>query len=141
MEDVSHSAKLKAEATYNAASDHFDSAPLAFWERYGRRTVERLSMPRAGHILDVCCGAGASALPAARIVGPDGKVVAVDLAQGLLKLAKYKALAADLRNVEFRRADMTALDYPDGHFDAVVCVFGIFSCQIWKSSLHALGDL
>lgn len=93
MEDALQAANRKAEATYNAASDHFDSAPLAFWDRYGRRTVERLSLPRAGHILDVCCGAGASALPAETIFGA------------------AKAAAAGLRNMEFRRADMTALDF------------------------------
>jgi predicted RNA methylase len=38
------------------------------------------------HVLDVCCGTGASALPAAQAVGPEGKVIAVDLAGELLKL-------------------------------------------------------
>ena len=33
-------AKLKAASTYNAAADHFDDAPLGFWERTGRRTIE-----------------------------------------------------------------------------------------------------
>jgi hypothetical protein len=36
----SEPSKLKAETTYNAAADHFDDGPLAFWDRYGRRTVE-----------------------------------------------------------------------------------------------------
>ena len=40
MHPVNDPAKLKAEATYNAAVDHFDDGPLAFWDRYGRRTVE-----------------------------------------------------------------------------------------------------
>src|SRR5229473_7264517 len=37
-------AKLKAATTYNAASDHFDDGPLAFWDRYGRGTIERLAL-------------------------------------------------------------------------------------------------
>ena len=40
MDPINDPAKLKAEATYNAAADHFDDGPLAFWDRYGRRTVE-----------------------------------------------------------------------------------------------------
>lgn len=59
-------------------------------------------------------------------MGPSGTVIAIDLAEDLLKLGRAKAKAAGLHRVEFLRSDMTALPYPDSHFDAVVCVFGIF---------------
>lgn len=126
MNDPLAAAKVKAEKAYNAAAESFDAEPLAFWARYGRRTVERLSLRRGAHVLDVCCGTGASALPAAQVVGPEGKVIAVDLADELLKLGQAKAQTAGLQCVEFRRGDMTCLGFPDHHFDAVVCVFGIF---------------
>ena len=126
MTDALQAAKLKAEKTYNTAADCFDARPLAFWERYGRSTIERLKLAHGAAVLDVCCGTGASALPAAQAVGPDGRVIAVDLAEELLKLGRAKAAAARLRSIEFRRGDMTALGFPDGFFDAVVCVFGIF---------------
>lgn len=126
MSDALEAAKLKAERTYNAAADTFDAEPLGFWRRYGRSTIERLKLRSGAHVLDVCCGSGASALPAAQAVGSTGTVIAVDLAEGLLTLGRAKAKAAGLRCVEFRRGDMTALAFPDGHFDAVVCVFGIF---------------
>jgi len=126
MSDALQTAKQKAEKTYNAAADYFDAEPLAFWERYGRRTIERLNLAGGAQVLDVCCGSGASALPAAQAVGPEGRVTAVDLAEELLKLGRAKAAAAGLDNVEFRRGDMTALGFPERHFDAVVCVFGIF---------------
>jgi SAM-dependent methyltransferase len=50
----------------------------------------------------------------------------VDLADRLLAMARAKAAAQKLQNVEFRKADMEALGYPDASFDAVVCVFAIF---------------
>jgi ubiquinone/menaquinone biosynthesis C-methylase UbiE len=126
MSDSLASIKLKAEKAYNAAAESFDAEPLAFWNRHGRRTIERMSLRRGAHVLDVCCGTGASALPAAQVVGPDGKVIAVDLAGELLKLGQAKAQAAGLQSLEFRRGDMTSLGFPDRHFDAVLCVFGIF---------------
>jgi len=126
MSNALEAAKVKAEKTYNAASDNFDAEPLAFWDRYGRRTIERMSLHPGARVLDVCCGAGASALPAAQAVGPEGTVIAVDLAEELLRLGRAKANAAGLRCVDFRQADMTSLGFPAAHFDAVVCVFGIF---------------
>jgi ubiquinone/menaquinone biosynthesis C-methylase UbiE len=126
MSDPLAAAKLKAETAYNAAADYFDAEPLGFWTRYGRRTIERLRLRRGAHVLDVCCGTGASALPAAQAVGPEGQVIAVDLAGELLALGQAKAQTAGLQCVEFRRGDMTDLGFPDRHFDAVVCVFGIF---------------
>ncbi len=126
MSDSLASVKLKAEKAYNAAAESFDAEPLAFWNRHGRRTIERMSLHRGAYVLDVCCGSGASAVPAAQAVGPDGKVIAVDLAGELLKLGQGKAQAAGLQSLEFRQGDMTSLGFPDCHFDAVLCVFGIF---------------
>jgi ubiquinone/menaquinone biosynthesis C-methylase UbiE len=126
LDDPLKQAKAKAAATYDAASDHFDDEPLSFWDRIGRRTVERLALPPDGNVLDVGCGTGASALPAAQAVGPNGLVIGVDLSARLLDRARDKAKALGRSNVEFLCADMTSLGYPDGHFDAVVSVFSIF---------------
>ena len=126
MDDPLRQAKAKAAATYDAAADHFDDEPLAFWERIGKRTVERLALATGAEVLDVGCGTGASALPAAEAVGSKGSVVGVDLSAHLLDRALAKAKAHGLPNLEFRLADMTSLGYPNDHFDAVVSVFSIF---------------
>jgi ubiquinone/menaquinone biosynthesis C-methylase UbiE len=119
-------AKKKAAATYNAAADSYDHAANFFWERYGRRTVERLRLPLGARVLDACCGSGASAIPAAEIVGSGGFVLGVDLAENLLELARRKAKQRGLENLDFRAGDMLDLGLPEASFDAVVCVFGIF---------------
>src|SRR6478752_8431917 len=69
-----------AAFTYNAAADFFDASPLGFWDYFGRRTIELASLAGGSQVLDVCCGAGASALSAAVTVGPTGNVIGVDLA-------------------------------------------------------------
>jgi ubiquinone/menaquinone biosynthesis C-methylase UbiE len=126
MDDPLRQAKAKAAATYDAAADHFDDAPLSFWERIGKRTIDRLALSTGARILDVGCGTGASALPAGQTVGAKGSVIGVDLSARLLERARAKAKARGITNIEFRVADMTSLGYPDGHFDAVVSVFSIF---------------
>jgi len=138
MNPGSDPAKLKAEATYNAAADHFDDRPLAFWDRYGRRTIDRLSLATGSSVLDVGCGSGASAVPAAIRVGPQGRVIGIDLAERLLAIARSKSAAQNLQNVEFQRADMTALGYPAASFDAVVSVFSIFFVSDMVSQVREL---
>jgi ubiquinone/menaquinone biosynthesis C-methylase UbiE len=119
-------AKLKAAATYNAAADHFDDEPLGFWGRIGRRTIGRLQLSSGSTVLDVGCGTGASALPAAEAVGPQGLITGVDLAERLLEIGRLKAERRQLSNIEFQTGDMERLGYPNDHFDAVVSVFSIF---------------
>lgn len=119
-------AKAKAAATYNTAADYFDHPVSSFWHCFGRQTIERMALRPGDSVLDVCSGSGGSALPAAEQVGAQGKVIAADLAERLIALAKAKAEVKKLDNIEFRVADMLDLGYPDGSFDAVVCVFGIF---------------
>lgn len=116
----------RAAFTYNAAADFFDASPLSFWDYFGRRTIELASLSNGSRVLDVCCGSGASALPAAEMVGPTGRVIGIDLATQLLELARTKAIQRGFANVEFEVGDMLSLRFPVASFDAVVCVFGIF---------------
>jgi len=124
--NIPENAQDRAAFTYNAAADCFDASALSFWDYFGRRTIELASLATGSRVLDVCCGAGASALPAAVTVGPTGNVIGVDLAKGLLELAREKAIKRRRRNIKFEVGDMLSLKFPTESFDVVVCVFGIF---------------
>jgi ubiquinone/menaquinone biosynthesis C-methylase UbiE len=126
MNEITDASTLKAATTYNAASDFFDNEALSFWNKHGVATVNRLHLECGMSVLDVACGSGASALPAALNVGPTGNVIAVDIAENLLKSGRLKATKLELDNIQFLYGDMTELKYPDESFDAVICVFGIF---------------
>ena len=115
----------RAATTYNAASDYYDDPANSFWERFGRRTVARLDLSPGTRILDVCCGSGASAIPAAETVGSGGFVLGVDLAENLLELARRKAKQCGLRNLAFSAGDMLDPGLRESSFDAVIGVFGL----------------
>jgi ubiquinone/menaquinone biosynthesis C-methylase UbiE len=118
-------ATSRVTQVYNRASPYYDTAPLSFWDRFGAEAVDGLALPPGSTVLDVCCGTGASALPAARAVGPRGRVLAVDLAGEQIARGRDRAADAGLNNIEFLCADATT-DLPHQSFDAVICVFGIF---------------
>ena len=134
-------AKARTTTTYNAAADSYDDLANSFWERFGRRTIERLNLQPGARVLDVCCGSGASAIPAAEKVGPKGFVLGIDLAERLLKRASLKAAKRGLHNLEFRTGDMLDLHLPGSEFDAVVCVFGIFFVPDMRAGVQALWEL
>ena len=99
--------------------------------------LSRLPADLAGvRILDAGCGAGQLAFEAARR-GAD--VVAVDLAESLLQLARSRAEAEALKGrVEFRAGDM--LDPALGRFDFVVCMDSLIHYET-ADLLRALGAL
>ena len=136
--NMPENAQDRAAFTYNAAADFYDASPLSFWNYFGRRTIELASLSIGSRVLDVCCGAGASALPAAETVGPNGKVIGVDLAQQLLESARTKAIQRRLGNIEFEVGDMLSMRFPIASFDAVVCVFGIFFVPDMAIAVSAL---
>jgi enediyne biosynthesis protein CalE5 len=76
-------------------------------------------------VLDVAAGYGEPSLTAARIVGPEGGVVATDISAGMLAYGRDRAAAAGLQNVEFIESDAASLDFPPASFDAAVSRWGI----------------
>ena len=54
------------------------------------------------HVVDVGCGAGFDSLIAARMVGPEGRVVGVDMTPAMLAKARSSASTMGAANVEFR---------------------------------------
>src|ERR687886_953075 len=70
-------------------------------------------------VVDVGSGAGMDSLIAARMVGPDGRLIGVDMTPAMLAKARTSAAAAGLGNVEFREAFAEALPIEDGWSDVV----------------------
>jgi SAM-dependent methyltransferase len=69
---------------------------------------------------DVGSGAGFDSLIAARIMGPTGQVIGVDMTPAMLAKARGAAAEAGLTNVEFREGFGEALPVPDGWADVVI---------------------
>lgn len=71
-------------------------------------------------VVDCGSGAGADALIAARLVGPTGHVIGVDMTAEMLAAARANAADARLANVEFREGLLEALPIETGWADIVI---------------------
>jgi ubiquinone/menaquinone biosynthesis C-methylase UbiE len=114
-----------AQKTYSSAAKTYEDASLRYWQFLSTNTVDHLGLRPGDSVLDIACGTGPAVLPAAEVVGPSGRVVGVDYAEGMLAIARQKVDEAGHKNVELVREDLMALEY-GSEFDAVVCVLGIF---------------
>ena len=78
-------------------------------------------------VLDLGSGGGIDVFIAAKKVGPQGKVIGVDMTDEMLNLAKKGAEELGLENVEFRKGDIEDLPIEDDSIDVIIsnCVINL----------------
>ena len=109
--------KTRLKATWMAGDySHFaqylEPGALAF--------LERLAIAPGTRMLDLGCGAGQIAIPAARA---GVKVTGIDIATNLIARARERAQAEGL-DARFEEADAEMLPFADASFDLVVSLIG-----------------
>jgi SAM-dependent methyltransferase len=99
----------------------------------------RYARPSPGQVvLDVGCGAGIDTLLAARAVGPQGRVIALDMTPAMLERTSRHAAEAGLGNVEVQAGLMEALPLAEASVDVVV-TNGVLNLSTRKS--RALAEM
>jgi SAM-dependent methyltransferase len=89
-------------------------------QRHSARLIELAELRPGDRVLDVGGGYGEPSLSAARVVGPEGRVVCTDISAEMLATARERADAASLSNIEFIESDAEELVLEEGSFAAVL---------------------
>ena len=88
----------------------------------GEALVSTLRIAKGLKVLDLGCGDGTTALPAARL---GANVLGVDIAKNLVEAGNKRAKEQGLTNCKFQEGDASNLhDLKDRSFDLVVTIFG-----------------
>ncbi len=106
--------------------------------RISQHMIDLADIKPGQRVLDVATGIGEPAISAARRVGVDGRVIAVDQSPGMLEIAKQRAREHGFNNIEFIESDMELLDLPHYTFDSVLCRWGL---MFLPNLVDALGRL
>lgn len=108
---------------YNTLAKGYDSYFSKFTSPRSLEMVNSLDIKEGAIVLDLACGTGAITSELAKLVGQEGKVIAVDASPGMIAQAKLKVG----NNVQFICGDMLKIieSFPENHFDFVTCGWAI----------------
>ena len=104
------------------ADEWLDGIPEASIESFaGTGNPFRIAPPAPGsQVVDVGCGAGIDSLIAAKMVGPSGHVLGVDMTPAMLAKARAGARQGNFQNVQFREGFMEELPVTDAWADVLI---------------------
>jgi ubiquinone/menaquinone biosynthesis C-methylase UbiE len=106
---------IAAEGWHQGAAGRADLLPIT------ERMLDLAGIGSGHRVLDVAAGTGEQTLMAARRVGPQGFVLATDIAERMLAYLKEAARKEGLTNVQTRLMDARLLKLEPESFDAAIC--------------------
>lgn len=123
--------KVKQQATWATGNFAMIGSRLSL---AGELLCESAGVGPNQDVLDIACGAGTVALPAARRFA---NVTGIDYVPALIEQAQRRAEVEHLE-ATFQHGDAESLDFPDDHFDVVLSMFGIMFAP---NQAHAAAEL
>lgn len=117
-------------ATYRKKAKHYDFTsrlyPAPGYPQRGQRhrAVGALGLRAGDTVVDVACGTGLNFRLIEDAIGPDGRIVGVDLTDAMLARAEDRIVANGWTNVTLVQADAAAFDFP-GDVDAILSTYAL----------------
>src|SRR5947209_14664384 len=108
---------------WNESAESYRRA-MRLFEPYGFDLLARVNPKIRESALDLATGIGEPAMSIARMVGPEGRVVGIDLSEQMVELATRIAKERRIPGLTFLAMDAERLDFPDESFDLVTSRFG-----------------
>lgn len=118
--------KQQIISVFDEVAGGYDSPALRFFPFSADRVLSYLSPRPGSRVLDVATGTGALAVALAQAVGPQGRVMGIDLSAAMLERAAQNAAKMALDNIDLFEMDAEAPEFRSDYFDAVTCGFGLF---------------
>jgi len=122
-----HPQKHKVSGVFHRASDTYDAVGVDFFEPLAAALVSRVDLRRGESVLDLGTGRGAALFAAARLVGPEGEVLGIDLADGMVERTSADTHLHGLNGyVRVHRGDADHPPARAGGWDVVMASFVLF---------------
>jgi ubiquinone/menaquinone biosynthesis C-methylase UbiE len=93
-----------------------------FRNNSARAIIQHLDLQPGMKVLDFGCGPGRLTIPAAKLIGPKGEVIAYDMQPGMLRRTQEKAQAANLSNIRYLQAESGTKQLGRNYYDRALLV-------------------
>ncbi|UCH22886.1 MAG: methyltransferase domain-containing protein [Deltaproteobacteria bacterium] len=138
--------KQKVLSSYQSGAKYYDFAVqlyglIGIRKAYRLRTIKHLHLKRGDCVVELGCGTGLNFSPIVKQIGPEGRLIGVDLSPKMLAHAQKRAERAGWKNIEFVQSDILAYNFPESINGVLsIGVFGyIADCdRVIKAASHAL---
>lgn len=116
----------------------YDGAELRLTATVSERMLDLAGLRPGMRVLDLATGRGEPAIRAARRVGPAGAVLGVDVSEGMLHMARERAMREGVANLELRVLDAETLaGVPAAHFHVALARWGLMYLDSPVAALSA----
>ncbi len=112
--------KQKVQAMYQSGAKHYDFTTILFrliglrMKAYRLLAIKKLSLQRGDCVIELGCGTGLNFPFLMEQIGPEGRLIGVDLTPGMLDIARVRVERSGWKNVELIQSDIAAYDFPEG---------------------------
>jgi ubiquinone/menaquinone biosynthesis C-methylase UbiE len=123
---VQDDATTRVARVFDAVAEDYDQSGVAFFGPIAQGLVDLLDLAPGERVVDAGCGRGALTFPAARAVGANGSVTAVDIAPEMVARTQRQAEDLGLSQVRTTLVAADDLGLPEGSADVVASSLVLF---------------
>lgn len=109
----------KVRDMYQSGAKNYDLTTVLFrliglrMKAYRLHAIKKLSLQRGDTVIELGCGTGLNFPILMEQIGPEGRLIGVDLTPGMLDIARERVERAGWNNVELIQSDIVAYDFPE----------------------------
>jgi ubiquinone/menaquinone biosynthesis C-methylase UbiE len=110
--------------TYRKRARHYDLASQLYFAQWAhrRRAVRALGVRPGDRVVEIACGTGLNFPLIQQEIGPEGRIIGVDLTDAMLAQAQHRIESNGWRNVSLVQADAAEFEFPTG-VDAILATY------------------
>ncbi len=119
-----HSKRDQLIETYRKRARHYDVTSQLYQPQWAhrRRAIQALELRLGDQVVEVACGTGLNFPLIQQEIGPDGRIVGVDLTDAMLAQAQHRIAAHGWSNVSLVQADAAEFEFPT-RVDAILATY------------------
>jgi ubiquinone/menaquinone biosynthesis C-methylase UbiE len=109
---------------YRKQAKNYDASGIAGLDRWRKEAVRTLNLKRGDIVVDIGCGTGLNFPFLQEAVGPEGRIIGVDLTDAMLELAQERVSNYGWKNVVLVQSDAAQYIFPN-QVNGIISVFAL----------------